>query len=347
MNTSGLLPKIGSGNAVAAKKAVGKPAIPDNLPPIALPTSRVASKNPYHLNGSDQKALLQSQLGENERQRAALERQLLLAEKKQDDELRVKQAAMIVVAKTIRIGTKDEGLWKRGQVSARQADLNSDGLYGQQALSMLAKRLHDGGDPFPANGRPSRVYGPGNQAMVDFVTADAVRREESGIAPRKVPMSQGNKGVIPGSQASRGAIPGTVSEYMMRIYNEFLVKHYPNGVPDDMRHPLSPYEIDCMSDLVFPECMKRPKGDRRPARRTQAYGDGYNFMSGCAGTLVIWGLKDTGLMTQLEIEKLAEELGLDPAMIGNIDESTSLFGSKEHITDELAVTQGGGSACAR
>jgi hypothetical protein len=56
-----------------------------------------------------------------------------LAEKKQDDELRVKQAAMIVVAKTIRIGTKVEGLWKRGQVSARQADLNSEGLYGQQS----------------------------------------------------------------------------------------------------------------------------------------------------------------------------------------------------------------------
>jgi len=98
MSTSGLLPKIGSRNAVAAKKAVGKPAIPDNLPPIALPKSRVASENPYHLNGSEQKALLQSKIGENERQRTALERQLLLAEKKQDDELRVKQAAMIVVA---------------------------------------------------------------------------------------------------------------------------------------------------------------------------------------------------------------------------------------------------------
>ena len=108
---------------------------------------------------------------------------------------------MIAVAKTIRIGTKEEGLWKRGQVSALQADLLSGGHYGQQALSKLAKRLHVGDEPFPANGRPSRVFGAGNKAMVDFITEDAALQEETGIAPRRVPISKSNKGATPGSKA--------------------------------------------------------------------------------------------------------------------------------------------------
>ena len=57
----------------------------------------------------------------------------------------------------------------------------------------------------------------------------------------------------------------------------------------------------------------------------EAYADGYDFISGCAGTIITWGLKDTGKMTQPEIETVAEELGLDPAMFGNIDASASFL----------------------
>ena len=66
--------------------AVKAVTIGDNLPVIALSTSRLPSSNPYHLNGSDQAARLQSLIAENERQRVTLDRQLLSAEKKQDEE---------------------------------------------------------------------------------------------------------------------------------------------------------------------------------------------------------------------------------------------------------------------
>ena len=57
MDRSFLLPKIASGKTVAGKKTIGKAvAIDDNLPAITLSTSRVPSRNPYHLDGCDQTA---------------------------------------------------------------------------------------------------------------------------------------------------------------------------------------------------------------------------------------------------------------------------------------------------
>jgi hypothetical protein len=128
-----------------------------------------------------------------------LERSLALETQKVEKEEEKERERVLKVAKTIRIGKKDDGLWKEGQVSAHQAARLSG--YRHQYLTDIANRYYDDPNesPFHEWGRPSLSKNTLYMESLHESAADAVKQ---GNAPRVSKNSSRNKSSIPGSAAS-------------------------------------------------------------------------------------------------------------------------------------------------
>jgi hypothetical protein len=255
-----------------------------------------------------------------------------LAAKKRHEEKR-----LVTIAKKVRIGRKQDGLWKEGQISAREAENSCNGEFTHQYIATIANRLHNNEDLFPSAGRPSRIQ---SESFKTAVQKSAKKEEATGKGLRNVPMTNENSTAIMNSKASLGIIPGTVIEFFLREWKAFVAKEYPNGAPPYMANPLSAYEINKLTDEILPDSVMAKKKDRRNARRTQSQLDGYNYSSGAAGISVIWELEDVEHMDVKDLLELCKKLQIDPDQILNVDKSTALPGNKSEVRDRIQVTPG-------
>ena len=65
-----------------------------------------------------------------------------IVEKKLAAKKRQEEKRLVSIAKKVRIGRKQDGLWKEGQISAREAENLCNGEFKHHYISKIANRLH-------------------------------------------------------------------------------------------------------------------------------------------------------------------------------------------------------------
>jgi hypothetical protein len=251
--------------------------------------------------------------------------------KKQEEDAEVERNKYLKLLATIRIGQKEEGHWKDGQVSAHEVSRKTG--HNRATLSRDVLRLHLGQEIFPQFGRKESKP----QSFLDNCIALAEERDMNQNSLRHVARGTGNDGALPG--ANPRDVSGSTAKFFNDEHKKWVLQNIPNPTAAQLM-PLTDYHIRQYEIACVPEKTLALKEDRQNMARFKANGCLYNFVSFAALIDLMWGCTDNiDTFTNEQLLELAKELGIHPRLFFVLDKSSTYAGTTNR-KDQLRSAEG-------